>query len=301
MSSPSSSKNKSKNKEFIIKSNSRNQNQCHWCQKTPQDLGSDKPFQTCSRCKEVIYCSTECQRLNWPLHKLPCSKSKERNAILAQDPARAASAAKFAKWFERPPKLDVLRQAAMQALDIINHPENVDRKAFHIRMKLHPNYKNRDQEDRYILERGLMFPKETMLDPLPADKRDHLIEYIKVQNDFVKGRGEIGVVPVMMEEVEVGADGEAKPRNSSWLPLALPFTLEEAKVIMRLAKWGDVFWEARLRDTLAVPEAQWKDFVPNPKKDRAHCVLPDHLLKNNPMEYFVNRAVEMNLNDPNSR
>ncbi len=130
----------------------------------------------------------------------------------------------------------------MQALDIINHPENVDRKAFHIRMKLHPDYKNCDQEDRYVLEKGLMFPKETMLDPLPADKRDHLIEYIKVQNDFVKGRGEIGVVPVMMEEVEVGADGEAKPRNSSWLPLALPFTLEEAKVIMRLAKWGDVFW-----------------------------------------------------------
>ncbi|KAK0461645.1 uncharacterized protein EV420DRAFT_1619176 [Desarmillaria tabescens] len=119
--SSSKSKSKSKNKEFIIKSNSRNQNQCHWCQKTPQDLGSDKPFQTCSRCKE----STECQRLNWPLHKLPCSKSKERNAILAQDPARAASAAKFAKWFERPPKLD-----------------------------LHPDYKNRDPDDRYILERG---------------------------------------------------------------------------------------------------------------------------------------------------
>ncbi|KAK0207006.1 hypothetical protein DFS33DRAFT_636635 [Desarmillaria ectypa] len=130
----------------------------------------------------------------------------------------------------------------MQALDIVNHPENVDRKPFHIRMKLHPGYKHCDLEDRYALERGLMFPKETMLDPLPADKREHLIEYIKIQNDFVKDRGEIGVVPVMMKQVDVGADGEAKTRNGSWLPLALPFTLEEAKVIMRLAKWEDVFW-----------------------------------------------------------
>ncbi|KAK0243271.1 hypothetical protein EDD85DRAFT_947415 [Armillaria nabsnona] len=140
----------------------------------------------------------------------------------------------------------------MQALDIINHPENVDRKAFHIRMKL-------------------TLTTEITLCRLTSEVL-HLIEYIKVQNDAVKGRGEIGVIPVMMEKVEVGAD-EAKSRNSSWLPLALPFTLEEAKVIMRLAKWGNVFWvgglaisgllllidrplqEARLRDTLTIPEA----------------------------------------------
>lgn len=66
----------------------------------------------------------------------------------------------------------------MQALDIINHPENVDRKTFYIRMKLYPNYKNREPDDRYVLAKGLMFPKEVMLDPLPADKRDHLVEYI---------------------------------------------------------------------------------------------------------------------------
>lgn len=86
----------------------------------------------------------------------------------------------------------------------------------------------------------------------------------------------------MIEEMEVGADGDTKTRNGCCLPLALPFTLEEAKIIMRLTKWDDVFWvgswpprfssrplpidmplqEARLRDILVVPEAQWNDVVP---------------------------------------
>lgn len=34
---------------------------------------------------------------------------------------------------------------------------------------------------------------------------------------------------------------------------------------------------------------------------RAHCVLPEHLLKDNPIEYFVNNAVEIHLNDPGSK
>ena len=33
----------------------------------------DKPFLQCTRCQSVAYCSTQCQRANWPHHRLVCA------------------------------------------------------------------------------------------------------------------------------------------------------------------------------------------------------------------------------------
>lgn len=45
---------------------------CHCCQKT-----SDEKLPTCSRCKIVGYCNRECQRKDWPKHKLECKLFKD--------------------------------------------------------------------------------------------------------------------------------------------------------------------------------------------------------------------------------
>ena len=34
----------------------------------------EKELLKCSRCKKVYYCGADCQRKNWPSHKLICSK-----------------------------------------------------------------------------------------------------------------------------------------------------------------------------------------------------------------------------------
>lgn len=47
---------------------------CSQCGVEPID---GKPaFKQCSRCKEVVYCSTDCQRLAWATHKKTCQLSK---------------------------------------------------------------------------------------------------------------------------------------------------------------------------------------------------------------------------------
>lgn len=38
----------------------------------------DIPLRACSRCKTVKYCSVECQRAHWSLHKSPCRKDQQR-------------------------------------------------------------------------------------------------------------------------------------------------------------------------------------------------------------------------------
>ncbi len=140
--------------------------------------------------------------------------------------------------FEGPIKLEVFRQAAMQAMDVVKHPENVDKKCFHMELELHPDHKNRAPTDIFVLKKGTMFPREDIIDSMPEMEKKQLTEYIKIQNDIVKGRGQLGVVPVMMHDVSQKAN--------SWWPLALPFTVNEAREILSNTKWGNVYW-VRLR------------------------------------------------------
>ncbi len=41
---------------------------CHFCQQ------QTKPCKVCSKCKKAAYCGTECQRLDWCIHKMICHK-----------------------------------------------------------------------------------------------------------------------------------------------------------------------------------------------------------------------------------
>ncbi|KAJ7041998.1 hypothetical protein C8F04DRAFT_1208237 [Mycena alexandri] len=49
---------------------SKNSRQCAHCQKS-----STSDLQLCSRCRLIHYCSRECQRSAWPMHKLVCNKA----------------------------------------------------------------------------------------------------------------------------------------------------------------------------------------------------------------------------------
>ncbi len=45
-----------------------------------QHCGGTTKLQLCSRCKLAAYCGIECQRKDWPAHKLICGKSFETEA-----------------------------------------------------------------------------------------------------------------------------------------------------------------------------------------------------------------------------
>ncbi|KDR66399.1 hypothetical protein GALMADRAFT_1160089 [Galerina marginata CBS 339.88] len=54
---------------------------CFRCGRAP--AVNEPSFSKCARCKSVFYCSRECQKKDWPVHKRACSDSeKQRGFIL---------------------------------------------------------------------------------------------------------------------------------------------------------------------------------------------------------------------------
>ncbi|XP_077172160.1 putative protein MSS51 homolog, mitochondrial isoform X2 [Paroedura picta] len=49
---------------------------CAECKQLPESLPNPKSLRRCKRCQNVYYCSSECQRANWPVHKKFCKKLK---------------------------------------------------------------------------------------------------------------------------------------------------------------------------------------------------------------------------------
>ncbi|XP_056392458.1 putative protein MSS51 homolog, mitochondrial isoform X3 [Hyla sarda] len=49
---------------------------CAQCKKLPSRLSDPRAMRRCKRCQNIYYCSSECQRENWPLHKKFCRKLK---------------------------------------------------------------------------------------------------------------------------------------------------------------------------------------------------------------------------------
>ncbi|EIW87262.1 hypothetical protein CONPUDRAFT_149295 [Coniophora puteana RWD-64-598 SS2] len=60
---------------------SRAGHSCEYCDRCPEDIGNNVKFLVCSGCKrklkfEYYYCSKECQKSDWPQHKVHCGKEK---------------------------------------------------------------------------------------------------------------------------------------------------------------------------------------------------------------------------------
>lgn len=52
---------------------------CAGCKKSPTSLS--QALKRCARCKEVFYCSRECQKTDWKSHKKSCNKTPRRPSL----------------------------------------------------------------------------------------------------------------------------------------------------------------------------------------------------------------------------
>ncbi|KAF9457783.1 hypothetical protein BDZ94DRAFT_1326022 [Collybia nuda] len=62
---------------------------CAHCRKNELEEAPGVRFRICGKCKIHLYCSTECQRADWPSHKLRCSVNAKQREITREIDANA--------------------------------------------------------------------------------------------------------------------------------------------------------------------------------------------------------------------
>ncbi|KAF7334540.1 hypothetical protein MVEN_02283800 [Mycena venus] len=94
-----------------------------------------KGLSKCNRCRTAMYCSKECQKADWPHHKPYCTMVKnfppEKDPQTGGEPPLQRHLRLWTARFN-----GSLVCAAIVALDLNNHPENID--DFGIVVTLHP-------------------------------------------------------------------------------------------------------------------------------------------------------------------
>lgn len=54
--------------------------------------GKDGAKMQCSKCRKAVYCSRECQRREWPMHKLACEEAQGKEAVRREQSAQGEAA-----------------------------------------------------------------------------------------------------------------------------------------------------------------------------------------------------------------
>jgi len=187
------SKNTSKSPHF--KGQSRVQKICHWCTK-PQESGKPS-FQACSRCKEVIYCSKDCQVKSWPFHKGSCKSTADLKKVLENAPlSLTQEIVTFKKWHGSHTAL--LRHCVLCALQLDKHPEDADKKIIGMTVQLVPNHADLPPDRKYRAIDGFVATREEVEEMLNPSGGKSILQATWATHEYMKSNGNLGVAPVIL-------------------------------------------------------------------------------------------------------
>lgn len=170
---------------------------CHWCAKKQEA----KPFQACSRCKEVIYCSKECQVASWPLHKTPCKLSAEANAAMSKNPVAAQGVANFKKWHGL--HLGALRHAAICAFNLGHNPTALEDGVLFIKIKLKSNHEDFHLKRKYEPTGGFTLTMKETREMLGNMGGAAILDSIKEANLHMQRKGALGVATLLLKADDI--------------------------------------------------------------------------------------------------
>ncbi|TFK20961.1 hypothetical protein FA15DRAFT_100458 [Coprinopsis marcescibilis] len=182
-------------KDPHFKGQSRVLKQCHWCSKKEEP--GIKSFQACGQCKEVIYCSKECQRASWPFHKTACQiNAKAKKSGPLSESGTAKQVAAFKKWHSL--HLDSLKHAIVCALNLGKDPNNLSNGIVLVQVEPKPNQKDLPPKRQFTIVGGHTFTMEEAYIMLAAQGGKPILDSCKRESEHMRKKGGIGLSPVLM-------------------------------------------------------------------------------------------------------
>ncbi|KIY69846.1 hypothetical protein CYLTODRAFT_392936 [Cylindrobasidium torrendii FP15055 ss-10] len=156
----------------------RGHRQCDQCGNVEEADGPQ--FQTCGGCLMAQYCSSTCQRLQWPSHKAVCTYT--RNARNADESGVTRSLRKFTSAFE-----PLLGWAGFQALQLKRVPSNIRQQA--LLLDLAPNDRSKY---RFAVQGARLVPR-TYVSDAPV------VEEIQRREERCRQSGGLGVCLIVLQ------------------------------------------------------------------------------------------------------
>ncbi|KAJ7719696.1 hypothetical protein DFH07DRAFT_937408 [Mycena maculata] len=162
-----------------------------------------KVMRLCAQCKSVHYCSTDCQRADWPNHKQLCKRlaaardteESEGNGDLAED---------FAAWQAAMGPL-LLTWICTYGLTVYRHPENIRTKFIFLSLKARAE---RPFTPLKMFEYGSITVLDmSALDGLLGGSAQDIKDHISESDKQVKAKGKAGTALVIVSVKRPGGSG----------------------------------------------------------------------------------------------
>ncbi|KIK51448.1 hypothetical protein GYMLUDRAFT_252064 [Collybiopsis luxurians FD-317 M1] len=187
-------------------------NQCSQCHVVHS---VSKPLKKCSGCLVDKYCSRECQKMDWPFHKVKCKRNQSNRALWMPERHIAVEALRKFVAKHRP----TIVEAALQAFKLRTRPQQALHNVLVVcvsdRRNLFPGSRVHRETAFYVTE--VMVHDIAQVGPV----RDILQDEVVRVNIDARTKGMKGAVFVVFicSELDI----------SAILPVDFPFTVEETE------------------------------------------------------------------------
>ncbi|KZV69536.1 hypothetical protein PENSPDRAFT_479157 [Peniophora sp. CONT] len=202
----------------------------------------------CAKCQKVVYCSSECQKADWPAHKLVCKDLA--NSLKPSDHVFAKAVLKLAARTMGDQKfMEQLLSIAFMAMDLHKHPERASTQSVNFLWDLVPlRTASEYRDDRPAKERVNNRGQRYMLELVDAQTQPIAKQSVTERNMLAQHRNRY----LQQNRERLRGQGEPEDSMEGADYYHIPLFFHVSKFAGRLGAGASILFSTTNRDTVAL-------------------------------------------------